>query len=145
MLEHAIRAIVQNRRCVTVPDDMSVRRVAELMRVNHISAVLVTDLRSNTLKGICTERDIVFGVVASGKDAETVGVGSIMTRSPQVISPDRPFSHALHLMYEGQFHHVPVVECGAVVGILSAKDADGYDARQFEGELVRREEITAIL
>ena len=48
-------------------------------------------------------------------------------------------------MYEGGFRHIPVVDDGHPVGILSAKDALGLDALQFESELVRREEIAVIL
>lgn len=145
MLDHAVSTVIGNRRVITIPGDTPVRHAAELMRVHHISAVLVTDLRRNTLMGICTERDIVFGVVATGLDPQAVRVDAIMTLSPQVISSDKPFGHALHLMYEGGFHHVPVVDQGSVVGIVTAKDASGLDANQFENELVRREEITAIL
>jgi CBS domain-containing protein len=49
-------------------------------------------------------------------------------------------------MYEGGFRHVPVVDAaGHPVGLISARDALGLDAMQFEEELVRREEIAVIL
>lgn len=145
MLSRPVRSVIENQDCVTVTGDTTVKQVAELMKSHHISAVLVTDGRSKALGGICTERDIVFNVVAAGLDPEVVQVDAIMTADPQTISPDSPFGHALHLMYEGGFHHVPVVEHGRPVGILSAKDALSLDALQFEVELVRREEITVIL
>ena len=145
MPNRLVRAVIANQDFVTVAGDMRVSRVAELMRSHHTSAVLVTEGRYQTLGGICTERDIVFGVVAAGLDPESVQVDTIMTTDPQTISPDRPFGHALHLMYEGGFHHVPVVEHGRPVGMLCAKDALGMDAVQFEVELVRREEIAVIL
>lgn len=145
MTGHTVSAIIGNRACICVPGDTMVHHVAELMRTHHISAVLVTDVHLKTFKGICTERDIVFGVVAAGLDPNAVRVESIMTASPRIVPPDSPFGHALHLMYEGGFHHVPVVEHGYAVGIVTAKDASGYDALQFEAELRQREEITIIL
>lgn len=145
MPSRPVRTVIENQDFVSVAGDTSVRRAAELMKSHHTSAVLVTDVRYKTLVGICTERDIVFDVVAAGLDPESVRVEAIMTVDPQTISPDSPFGHALHLMYEGGFHHVPVVEHGRPVGILCAKDALGLDALQFEIELVRREEIMVIL
>lgn len=140
-----IHAVIKNQDCVTVSGETHIRRVAELMKQHHTSAVLVTDTHHKRLLGICTERDIVFGVVAAGKDPQAITVKTIMTTEPQCIGPDKPFGHALHLMYEGGFRHVPVVEDGRPVGILSAKDALGSEALQFETELIRREEITVIL
>lgn len=140
-----VHVVIKGQDCVTVSGETHVRRVAELMKHHHTSAVLVTDPHRNHLLGICTERDIVFGVVAAKKDPETLAVKAIMTTNPQCISPDKPFGHALHMMFEGGFRHVPVVEGGRPVGILSAKDALGSDALQFEAELIQREEITVIL
>ena len=143
--QHSVSEVLANRKFVAVTGDTRVSRVAELMEKNHVGAVMVTDKRSRHLEGICTERDIVFGVVAAGLDASTVSVDSVMCAAPQTITPDKPFGHALHMMYEGGFHHIPVVEDGHPVGILSARDALGLDACQLEEELVRREEITTIL
>lgn len=145
MPNRQVREVIRNQDCVTVSADTKVRRVAELMKSHHTSAVLVAHTRTKTFAGICTERDIVFGVVAAARDPEAVTVKEIMTAEPQTVSPDSPFGHALHLMYEGGYHHIPVVDDNRPVGILSAKDALGLEAVQFELELVRREEITVIL
>src|SRR5216684_2073234 len=51
---------------------------------------------------------------------------------------DRPFGHALHLMYEGEFRHVPVVENGQPLGMVSARDALGPDLQQFVADLGTR-------
>lgn len=145
MLNHPVSAVIANRKCVTVPGDTPVRVVAELMKKHQLGAVMVADADTQSLKGICTERDIVLGVVAAGLDASAVRVESVMSVAPQTITADKPFGHALHLMYEGGFHHIPVVENGCAIGILSARDALCMDALQLGGELVRREEITVIL
>ena len=66
---------------------------------------------------------------------------SLATHLPAIkaaIAPDRPFGHALHLMYEGEFRHVPVVEDGRPLGMVSARDALGPDLKQFISELDKR-------
>lgn len=123
----------------------TVRVAARLMKEHHTSAVLVIDQRKR-LVGICTERDVVIDVVAEGLDPDAIKVDAVMTEDPRTISPEKPFAHALHLMYDGGFRHVPVVDSvGRPIGLLSAKDALNIEALQFGRELVQREEIAVIL
>jgi len=68
-----------------------------------------------------------------------------MTSNPRTIDPERPFGHALHLMYEGGFRHVPVVKDARPVGMVSARDALGPDLRQFISDLDTRNHIGEIL
>ena len=68
-----------------------------------------------------------------------------MTADPRTIAPDRPLGHALHLMYDGGYRHVPVVEHGRPIGMVSARDALGPELAVFEDELVQREHIREIL
>jgi CBS domain-containing protein len=69
-----------------------------------------------------------------------------MTHRPQTLTEDKPFAHALHLMYEGGFRHVAVVDRNQrPIGVVSARDALALDALDFSAELERREEITVIL
>jgi len=103
-------------------------------------------VEKGVLAGICTERDIVFGVVAADLDPAQTRVDAVMTRNVQTIGPEKPFGHALHLMYEGGFRHVPVVDrAGHPLGLLAAHDALDADGLQLERELIRREEVTVIL
>ena len=68
-----------------------------------------------------------------------------MTRDPQTITQDKPFGHALHMMYEGGFRHVPVVEDGVPIGIVSARDVLGPELEEFACDLQRREHIAESL
>jgi signal-transduction protein with cAMP-binding, CBS, and nucleotidyltransferase domain len=68
-----------------------------------------------------------------------------MTRNPQTIHPDQPFADALHVMYEGGFRHVPVVEDGRPVGMISARDALGPELEDFIYELLRKNQAEDIL
>lgn len=145
MHTRTISEILQDRKFFTATCDTSARAAAQMMKKNHVSAVVVIDDRER-LVGICAERDIVFQVVAERLDPDSVPMTAIMTKHPQTIAADKPFGHALHMMYEGGFHHIPVVDsAGRPVGILCARDALGCEAVEFEHELMQREEITVIL
>lgn len=144
MPNRPVSEVIGLRPVVTTGVDTSVRDAACIMKECHSSAILVVN--KGVLAGICTERDIVFGVVAAGRDPGQTRVDAIMTRKVRTISPEKPFGHALHLMYEGGFRHVPVVDgAGHPLGLLAAHDALDADGLQLEEELVRREEITVIL
>jgi signal-transduction protein with cAMP-binding, CBS, and nucleotidyltransferase domain len=68
-----------------------------------------------------------------------------MTPHPRTIHPDRSFAEALQMMYGGTFRHVPVVENGRPVGMVSARDALGPELEAFVYELLRQEQIGEIL
>jgi CBS domain-containing protein len=122
---------------------MTVAEAAQTMKDHGASALLV--LRSGRLAGIFTERDALFRVMAEKRDPETTRLKDVMTPNPRCISPDRPFGHALHIMYEGEFRHVPVVEHGRPLGVVSARDALGSELRQFIADLDTRVHIGEIL
>lgn len=144
MPNRRVSEVIGQRAFPCITGDTSVRDAAIIMKEWHSSAILVVE--NNALAGICTERDIVFRVVAQGCDPRHTPVGSVMTREVQTVLPSMPFGHALHLMYEGGFRHLPVVDlAGCPVGLLAAHDALDSDGLQMEQELVRREEITVIL
>ena len=84
-------------------------------------------------------------MIAEGRDPAATRIAEVMTANPRTITPDRPFGHALHLMYEGGFRHVPVVADGRPLGVVSARDALGPDIQQFVAELDKRNHIGEIL
>lgn len=138
-----IKHIIQNQKPIIAPATMCVSEAAALMKRSRVGAVAV--LEKQRLVGIFTERDAVFRVLASGADPRSVSLGEVMTPAPQTIGPDRPFGHALHMMFEGGFRHVPVVENGKLIGIVSARDALGSDLAQFASDVQEREHIAEIL
>ena len=143
MPQRLVREIITHQRLVTAPEDMSVADAARLMKQNRIGALLV--VRDQRLAGIFSERDALFLVIAEGRDPVQTRLAEVMTRDPQSIGPDRPFGHALHMMYEGRFRHVPVLENGMPIGIISARDALGPELEQFVSELDARDRIGEIL
>jgi CBS domain-containing protein len=144
MPNRSVSEVIGRRPVPTTDVATTVRDAARIMKECHSSALLIVE--KGVLVGICTERDIVFGVVAEARDPVQTRVDAVMTRKVQTIGPEKPFGHALHLMYEGGFRHVPVVDgAGRPLGLLAAHDALDMDCLQLERELVRREEITVIL
>src|SRR5260370_7627323 len=142
MPQRAIRAIIGDQNPVTTSCDITVAAAALLMKQNRIGALLVVD--GGRLAGIFTERDALFRVVAEGRDPSATRISEVMTRNPRTIEADRPFGHALHLMYEGGFRHVPVVEDTRPIGMVSARDALRPDLQQFIPDLPTRTHIPEI-
>ncbi len=105
--------------CCIAPD-ATVAEAAKLMRARHVAAVLVTE--GQRLAGIVTERDVTYRVTAEDRDPHEVRVREVMTDDPKTIAPDDTAGEALQLMRAGHFRHLPVVENGRVVGMVSLRD-----------------------
>jgi CBS domain-containing protein len=120
-----ISEILRRRALVTADPEMSVREAAELMTRERIGALPV--VKQGRLIGIFSERDALVRVLACGLDPDQTLLAAVMTADPITIDARRPFKHALQMMVDGGFRHVPVVEDGKVVGVVSARDslADG--------------------
>ena len=107
-----------SRALLTVEPDVRLGDAAKRMAERGVGAVLV--LEGESLAGILTERD-VLKAVASGY-REDASVGEWMTRHPETIESSDATEHAADLMIHGGFRHLPVVDEGQVVGILSIRD-----------------------
>jgi CBS domain-containing protein len=103
---------------LTVAPDETVAEVAKRMVAKDVGAVLVYE--GERLSGILTERDILRAV-ADGLDDATL-VRDRMTANPETLDADDTTEHAAVLMIHGGFRHLPVVEQGDVVGVLSIRD-----------------------
>jgi len=138
--------LIENRDFLTTTPDKSVRAVAHLMKRDNTGAVLIVDQVDGTLRGICTERDLSFKLLVDGLDANTTPVSEIMTANPMAVGPEKLFGHVLHMMYEGGYRHMPVVDpAGRPMGIVSARDALGLEILHFRNELVQRECLAEVL
>ena len=103
---------------LTVAPGDTVVEVAKRMVAKDVGAVLVYE--DDRLSGILTERD-VMRAVADGLDDTTL-VRDRMTANPETLDADDTTEHAAVLMIHGGFRHLPVVEQGDVVGVLSIRD-----------------------
>ena len=115
----------------TASADDTFADVAKIMRSNGISSVVV--LEGNALAGIVTERDIV-NLVAAGGDPHTVKVVHGMTRRDLItISSKTDIAEAAELMATRNIRHIPVVDRGRVVGIISIRDLTKWAAEELAG------------
>ena len=143
MPHRLIRAIIENQEILTAPSTTTVRDAARLMKQHKTGALLVCDKRR--LVGVFTERDALFRVTAGECDPRTTLLADVMTPNPRTIGADKPLGHALHMMYEGGFRNVPVVENGRLIGLVSAHHALGPELKEFVSEMDQRENIAEIL
>ena len=144
MPHRTLRQVVEGQTLVSALADTTVRAAAISMASNNVGAILVVDA-AGKLAGLFTERDVLNRVVACGLDPDSTPLTAVMTTKLQTASPDKPLAHALHMMFEGGFRHVPVVDDGKPVGMVSARNALGLEIHQFEQELVERDHIAEIL
>ena len=143
MPHRLIRTIVENQEIVTAPSTTTVRSAARLMKRHKTGVLMVCD--KGRLVGVFTERDALFRVTAEKCNPGTTVLADVMTPDPQTIGPDKRLGHALHMMYEGGFRNVPVVEKGHPIGMVSAHDALGPELKEFVAEMDERENIAEIL
>jgi CBS domain-containing protein len=139
MTIRSLRSIVAGSAPATASRATTVLDASLLMKKTGKGALLV--LESQKLIGIFTERDALFRVIAARRDPATTTIAEVMTPHPQTIHPDEPFINAMRVMHEGGFRHLPVVEDGRPLGVVSARDALADDLYELRVDLTQREEV----
>ena len=99
--------------------DMVVEALRQ-MRDNRVRSVLVID--DDVLVGIVTQGDCAIKVLLPGLDAKQTPVGQVMTGNPVTVKPDDRLEGCMALMAERGFRHLPVLDAGKVVGVISIGD-----------------------
>lgn len=112
----------------------SVADVARLLSGRRIGAVVVQDAAEQLL-GIVSERDIIHALAANGARALEMTAGQLMTRALRTASPEMTIEQAMTMMTAGRFRHLPVVEHGALLGIVSIGDVVKARIMQQEHEV----------
>jgi CBS domain-containing protein len=107
-----------------VPPETTVREAARLMRDNDIGSVIVVD-DDDELCGILTSTDFVDAVADDRSMAETP-VTEFMTEDVITTTANEEIRDIADLLVEHGFHHVPVVEEGTVIGIVTTSDLTAY-------------------
>lgn len=104
----------------TVGPEATVLEAARAMDAHNVGSLLVAD--GDKPVGIFSERDLMRRVVVSGKDPAKVKVREVMSRDVWVVEPDTRVKEAMAIMTERRCRHLPVVEKGKVVGLISIGD-----------------------
>lgn len=139
MFSQRVRSVMEKKKLLTAPPETTVSAAAKLMAKKNVGAIMV--VQDEHLVGIFTERDALVRVMAQGRDAKATLLADVMTTGPQTVDPSKTFGAALLMMYENGFRHVPVVEEGKVIGIVSSRNALDPDLEEFVAEAQRRKHI----
>ena len=81
-----------------------------------------------------TGRDAVCRVLAEGRDPANTRLEDVMTTAPVTMKPGSTANDALHLMQDGGFRHIPVIDNGLVIGIVSKGDCRGLEQARLDDE-----------
>ena len=134
MLNRPLSELLRGRTApLALPPGAAVRDACRAMRERAADAVLVAD-GAGRLLGIFTGQDAVRRVLAEGRDADRATLAEVMTREPATVPPRAAAMEALRLMQDGGFDHVPVVEGGRAVGLVSHGHFLGIERTRLEDE-----------
>ena len=117
----AIRSVMRHKKLLTASPETTVGQAAKLMAKRKMSAVMVVD--------------------ADGRLIGITLLAEVMTPEPKTVAPVETFGYALLMMHEHGFRHMPVVEDGKPVGMVSARNALDPDLEEFAAEAERRKHI----
>ncbi|MDP7028902.1 MAG: CBS domain-containing protein [Phycisphaerales bacterium] len=99
---------------------------AKQMNAHHIGSLPV--LEGDQLAGIVTERDVLKRVVAEGRDPATTTVADVMSSPVTIASPDAPLALLRTLMRDAHIRHIPIVEDGTPIAMMSIGDLNRAQA-----------------
>lgn len=126
---------------LSLPADATVIEATRAMEQNRVGALLVHQ-DGRPLAGIFTERDVMIRVVNAGRDPRTTTLGEVMTSDVLTVSPEQRSSDVLRAMQTRHIRHVPVVQDGKPVGMLSLRHILRADLEEKKHEV---EAITAYI
>lgn len=141
MYTQSVSSMMEKRKLMLVPPETTVFEAARRMAKCNYGAVLVVD--GETLLGIFTERDMVLRVVARKLDPAHTSLAEVMTPGPKTIDAHESFGKAMLVMHEGDFRHLPVIDQGKVVGLVSSRMALDPELEEFAFETYRRRSLMA--
>jgi CBS domain-containing protein len=113
--------VLRPRHPTTVRESTSLREAIQLLLADNVGAVLVVD-DAGKLRGIFSERDLLKKVAGLHEDFEDLPVGPFMTPKPETVSLTDTLNFVLHKMDGGGYRHVPVLEAGKPVNVISVRD-----------------------
>ncbi len=134
-MQTKLQSLLDNKAGVvhTVAPGMTVAAAVDLINGKRIGSVLVMD--GEQLVGIFTERDVLRRVVGERRDPATTRVGDVMTRELVVMRPTASVADAMLVVSERRCRHLPIVEDGKVLGIVSAGDLNHWLIRNRDGDI----------
>ena len=129
---------------VVVPSTSRLGDVARSMRLDNIGAMVVSS-GDHPMGGIVTERDIVHAIGVGGPAAVNLTAGEVMTSPVPTCSPDDRLTEVMQTMLQQRIRHLPLVEGGRLVGMVSMGDVVKglVDRMELEANVLRDLYLTA--
>jgi CBS domain-containing protein len=125
----------------SVEPDTPVTECVRLMTAGKIGALIV--MEGERLIGIFTERDALNKVLAGGLDPGNTKVSEVMTRDPYCISPTTTVGDAMKLITKRRFRHLPIVDNGKVLAVVSSGDLIHWLVQDQMGEVQELVDLAA--
>lgn len=116
----------ENNHVATITGDKTVLEAAHRMNDERIGSLIVVDSKDN-VEGIFTERDVLRQVVACGKDPAKTAVAEVMTPKPISCVRSTKLQECRQIMTERRIRHLPVVEAGKLVGMVTIGDLTAFE------------------
>jgi CBS domain-containing protein len=128
-MNEAVARLLEQKteRVEAVTPQTTIGEAVAAMNQRRIGSILVMD--GERLVGIFTERDVLTRVVPQQLDPRRTPVGEVMTRNPMTIPPTRTVQEAMMIMTDSRKRHLPVVQGGKVVGLVSIGDVTRWMVR----------------
>jgi CBS domain-containing protein len=110
----------ENHENISVESDQTVLDALKAMKQAHIGAVLVTE--KEKIVGIYTERDYLYKGELENRAAKNTRIKDVMTKDMMTVTKDTTVEQCMALMKQYRIRHLPVLEAGALVGLVSMRD-----------------------
>jgi len=137
-----LRRIFKEREAIhSVGPDTAVTECVRTMAAEKIGALIVMD--GERLIGIFTERDALNKVLAAGLDPVSTKISAVMTRDPYCIPPTTTVGEAMELVTKRRFRHLPIVENGKVLAVISSGDLTHWLVKDQIGEVQELVDLAA--
>ncbi len=129
-----IKAILDSKghTVASISGAASVHEAVAMLAERRIGAVPVVD--DGEVRGIFSERDVIYGLAKTGIEGMSGAVADVMTSPPVTVTSDTGVMVALSLMTRRRIRHLPVVDDGALVGFISIGDLVKYRIDRIESE-----------
>jgi CBS domain-containing protein len=130
----AVLLKVKGRAVATARSDTLLQDIAAQLAERRIGAIVIFD-EPNGVVGIVSERDLVKAIARRGEGVMKLPASEVMTRDVVTCSETSTIDELMEIMTKGRFRHLPVIENGSLVGIISIGDVVKHHIAEVEMEV----------
>ena len=143
MPTRSVRDVIRKTSPVIVEYNAPVIDVANAMIMSGEHAALI--VKNTKMVGIVTESDLIRRILLTERKIRSTQIQSIMTSDTVIIRPEGKFGQALYLMHEYKVNHIPVVDNGKPLGVISISEALITDVAQYAHQAEMLDRIAEVL